>query len=198
MAEDYGANYFAALAGDLPGFPKQLSYVPGSVFWHSAPCVRAFGVSALNELRVAPIYIPRTMTFDMGGIYVQGAVATALLRACIYSDANNYPAALLYDSGQKDVSVVGGVTWALTQTLAPGIYWVGGVGQTAAPNLVLAASSFLTVPAATTAAFFPGNAWAGYVAGGQSGACPATFPAVAGAGLTNPPLFCLRNVAFTA
>lgn len=171
-----------------------VSFVPGQQLWHAPPCYRAFGAVTLNYLGVAPFFVPRTIQFDQGGFYVQSAVATALLRCCIYRDSNYYPGALLYDSGQKDASSVGGVTWALDQTLTPGLYWLGGVGQTAAPNLVLASSSYLSLPAGIQGVFFPGNAWSGWLTPSVTGACPATYPAGGSPGIA--PLFCLRNVVF--
>jgi hypothetical protein len=84
-----------------------------------------------GTLRLAPWVVPFPMTIDRLGAKITSAgEAGSKLRLGIYSDTGNtYPGALLLDAGQinGDSATVQELT--VSQVLAAGLYWIGGVVQ---------------------------------------------------------------------
>lgn len=82
---------------------------------------------AANRIDLAPYYTSVPLSIDLIGVAVSTAVAAALGKVVIYSsDANGWPDALLFESGNLDFSTTGYKSEALTFTFSSGVqYWVG-------------------------------------------------------------------------
>jgi hypothetical protein len=135
---------------------------------------------ALNNLRVAPLLVPFTVTLNSIAIEVTTAgAAGAVLRLGILSDdGTGYPGALLLDAGTVDATTTGVKSIAISQALTPGVYWIGVVPQGAISTVRAVASPMLGV-GAETASLASGNACSGYQQNSVSGALGAFTSTVA-------------------
>lgn len=106
--------------------------------YYLGSCIKNMGIPTTvgaqvlaNYLFAMPIYIPTTMTFDQIGFNVwTGAAGHA--RIGIYADDGNvHPGALIFDSGEIDVTVAGEKIVVINQTLAAGLYWLALVSEVA-------------------------------------------------------------------
>lgn len=84
-----------------------------------------------NVLRVAPWVITRPWPLARIGAEITAAgEAGSTFRPVIYADNGaGYPGTILFDGGPIPADVVGAGEKTTTQTLQPGIYWLGGVVQ---------------------------------------------------------------------
>lgn len=82
---------------------------------------------AANRIDLAPYYTSVTLAIGRIGVAVSTAVASALAKVVIYSsDADGWPDALLYESGNLDCGTTGMKEATLDFTFASGVqYWVG-------------------------------------------------------------------------
>jgi len=151
--------------------------------------------AAEGLLRVAPWVLRRPVAIDrIGAVVTTVGEANSKVRLGVYADTGNaYPGALLLDAGQinGDSATTQEITVALT--LAPGIYWIGGVSQACAttpPTVRIAAAAWvppLTLSIGTSVA--AGAATMGYQQTGVTGALPSTFSATVTATTTPPRVF---------
>lgn len=155
----------------------------GSGFYYSP--VAPGGLSAsqftLANLLAVPIWLPAGCTLSKIGIESSVAGVTNNARLGIYSDAGQYPGALLLDAGTVATNGVGANEIAIAQLIpASGLYWLayasqGGTGATVRTLL----NSFGAAPMVTTFAVSPAftNVGCYFVAGGAPGALPNPFGA---------------------
>lgn len=82
---------------------------------------------AANRIELAPYFTSVNLPIDRIGVACTTAVAGALCKVVIYSaDANGWPDALLYETGNLDCSTTGMKEEALSFTFLSGtMYWVG-------------------------------------------------------------------------
>lgn len=144
----------------------------------------------LNSFRAYRLRVSRSTTFDRVGLYISTGQSGATVRMGIYSDdGNNRPSSLIVDFGTVDASSSGNVTLTISQTLAAGTYWVGGVSQgTTAPtvNANTGAAEGITAATPSDAA----QTLCGYEMINVSGSLPALFTVNAAA--PNTPRVLLR------
>lgn len=114
---------------------------------------------------------------------------TAVVRLGIYNNANGGPSTVKLDAGTVSVTVLG-TSYAITisETLAPGWYWLAANSQTnATTNTFVSSSTHVTGVRPTNAAFnFPCTVWM------QDGVSGAFATASGFSETTNAPLPALR------
>lgn len=155
----------AAPAASVPiAWPVNTYKYPGIAYVNGNPTI--------NQLKLAPIIIPKRMTIDQFAIEVVSGVATSLFRIGFYADTGEgYPGARLFESSALDTSTTGSKTAAASLTVNPGTYWIGGVTQTAAAQVrTIAYSEHMIGVGSLDAVNYDC-----YLEGGVSGALPATF-----------------------
>lgn len=144
-----GVKWAAAAAATTEPFDYRLPAI-GDYFPSQFLGPQTSGAITLNRLYYLPIYIGKTITVDTGVARVSGGVATAVFRMGLYSsDTSGRPATLLADGGTT-AAASGGTTITRTFTAVactPGLYYIAGVGQTAAPDMSLV--DYCTNPPAT-------------------------------------------------
>jgi hypothetical protein len=156
--------------------------VAGQYYFTSSPHGSAVSATLTNgALRLVPWIVTRATAIDRIGseVTVVGDVGSKI-RLGLYADNGAcYPGALVLDAGQiaGDSATVQELTCALS--LAPGLYWVGGVVQAVTttqptvripsawtPPVLISAGTGIPAVAATTF---------GYQQGSITGALPGTF-----------------------
>ena len=194
-----GTELFGKAVKLEPGKPKTITPVP-SALQAGADTGRGlqyksgnyyllqsgFAVSGvamtLSQLRLAPWRVDSTVSIAKIGAEVQSAgSAGSLFRIGIYADDGyNYPGALVLDAGTIDgtSATVQDITLGSPTVLTPGMYWVGGAAQVAAPTMRVYTTQM-------TPSYFPqvvgtsapgvGAAVYGYTQASVTGALPATF-----------------------
>lgn len=139
------------------------------------------GTLTNNTLRLAPWYVPVACAIDrLGGDIATVGEAGSKVRLGIYGDNGTaYPGALVLDGGQiaGDSATVQELTVSLT--LSPGLYWIGGVVQSATttqPTVRINNNWYGPVMLALTTSAPAASATAtGYAQSSVSGALPANF-----------------------
>jgi hypothetical protein len=137
-----------------------------------------------DNLRVSPIYFRNSVTIDRIGLEVTVAgSAGALVRLGIYeSNESGYPAARILDAGTIDGTVVAAHEITISQSLPPGVYWLGAVIQgspATQPTIrVTTASSFSVGATSLTASL---QAPVGYATASVAGGLPADFASASNA-----------------
>lgn len=139
--------------------------------------------SALGNgtLRLAPWVVTRTIGIDrLGADVATVGEAGSKFRIGIYADNGNlYPGTLVVDAGQiaGDSATVQELTVAVT--LSPGVYWIGGVSQSAPTTQpTMRVTSTWQPPVLVSAGTSTPSAAAtqvGYSQTGVTGALPSTF-----------------------
>jgi hypothetical protein len=161
----------------------------GQYIFTSSPATSSTNAALGNgTLRLAPWVVTRAMAIDrIGAEITTVGEAGSKLRLGIYTDNGScFPGALLLDAGQiaGDSATVQDLTVSLT--LPTGLYWIGGVVQSAATTQpTVRVVSNWTPPVPISGGTSAPAATAAYVANTQtsvSGALPATFTATAVAG----------------
>jgi hypothetical protein len=104
---------------------------------------------ALNTLWALPLIVDRTTKFDTISFHITSVSTAGSSRAGIYADnGNNYPGALIFDTGAisttgtgvKDTTITAGL-----QTFQPGLYWLAYEQDTATGQMVILNSVGLTL-----------------------------------------------------
>jgi hypothetical protein len=145
-----------------------------------SPCgvittVRSSKSATLNTMFLTPVYLLVGATLTGLAFEVTANIATAVTRLGIYgSDAAMLPTGSpIADYGTVASDTTGTKTAVVSTPLAPGLYWIAVVGQTAAPTLRHAAGQSPWVASAA----FPAGSGVGwnnaYAQTGVSGALPA-------------------------
>lgn len=132
-----------------------------------------------GTLRVMPFYLPHTVTLTGIGAEVTAAGdAGSKYRLGVYADTGSFaPGSLILDAGQIAGDSVGAQTLTISQTLSPGIYWVGGVVQsvtTTQPTIRTVTPGPFPLPWSSAPGTGAGANAYGYTTA-ISGALPATF-----------------------
>jgi hypothetical protein len=95
---------------------------------YSAYTQSTTGAVSGGSLILSPMFVDEAFTIDRIALEVIAAgAAGATLRACIYSNVNNYPGALLKDFGTVAADSTGVKELAAAYTFAPGTYWFGAL-----------------------------------------------------------------------
>jgi hypothetical protein len=99
------------------------------------------------------------------------AVASSTIRLGIYGDSNGSPGSLLVEAGAIDSSTTGFKELTISQTLAPGRYWIAAVAQGGTPtvDIITGMSPYVGKPSGAS-----GHTTAYHITG-VSGALPASF-----------------------
>lgn len=139
-----------------------------------------------NVERVSPFIVPNTLVVShLGAEVTVAGEAGSKYRLAIHADAGGYPGALIAEpTTQLDGTSVSvqEVAFASNVTLTPGIYWVGGVPQSApttAPTMRCLGSTAPPVGFVFNANLTANQAAFGYTQSGVTGV-PPTFPAYSG------------------
>lgn len=108
--------------------PNAGGIVPGNYYdacFHGSASGTLAG--AANRITLAPYYSSDHLEIDQIGVLVSTAVASSLGKIVIYENGlNNWPDALLFESGNLDFSTTGFKSQALTFTFDAGRqYWLG-------------------------------------------------------------------------
>lgn len=184
---------------------KVPQYNAGTDTWDLGPApLPAFGVAAgyyytvggsgdatvaltLNRLLFAPFRVGRTSSFDRIAVEVTVAgSAGALIRLGVYNSAAGLPSTVAFDAGTVASDSTGTKEITISQTLAPGAYWLAAVAQTAVCTIRTRIGTDTVIPLTAPAAQ---NAVAVYI-DSVSGALP-TFSGTATA-FTHAPKVYLR------
>lgn len=132
-----------------------------------------------GTLRVAPIYLARTVSLTKIGLQVTViGDAGSTIRLGIYGDTGEfYPGALVLDAGTiaGDSATVQEIT--IAQTLPKGVYWIGGAvqGVTVTQPTVRIVSGALSSAIDSTASGVTNAGNTAQSMTGVTGALPATF-----------------------
>lgn len=172
----------------------------GWFFFHASPGSAGTAAHANGVLRLSPYMVFKTTTLDRIGVEVATAGDVgSLVRIGIYADSgNSVPGARVVDAGTVLGDSVTTQVLTISVTLAPGLYWMGAVGQnvtTTGPTLRIVGSTWmppaLMSPGTTS---LPGsNATInGYVQNSVTGALPSAF--TQGSTTTSSPRMILRAV----
>lgn len=135
----------------------------------------------VNRLVLTPFRVPVRRAFDRIGINVTTAATAAsggVLRMGLYASSGGIPGSLIVDAGTISSETAGGREVVISQTLDPGVYWIGVCAQVAACTVTahfsLSTGStvrpFGTSPPTSTGLL-------GYFVNLISGALPGTGPA---------------------
>ncbi|CAB4195051.1 hypothetical protein UFOVP1279_18 [uncultured Caudovirales phage] len=142
-----------------------------------------------NRLYYVPFLVTVSTTFDRIAINHTATAASAgsVARLGIYNSASGVPSTRVLDAGTVDLTTAAALKpITISQTLAPGIYWLAAVAQfTGSPTFATAPPS-IAVPSDTSTA--TGTKFEAGVTG--------TLPATATPGATNttqPPVLYLRK-----
>lgn len=168
----------------------------GQYFWAMSGANTSTATLGNGNLRLHPWYVPRSLSITRIGADV-GTVGEAgsKFRLGIYADnGNGYPGALVVDAGQinGDSATVQELT--ISQTLAPGLYWIGGATQSAtttAPAMRLVgtiAPPMWHMPVGTSMPT-SGSGLAGFIQASVTGALPSNFTTTVTASGSNPKIF---------
>lgn len=177
LLDDSDAAAARATLGAALALPNA---VAGQYIYTCSPGVTASTQLANQTLRLYPWVVEKTMTIDRIGFEIATAgQAASKYRVGIYSDDGNcYPGALLLDAGQGAADVATTVPLTVSATvLQPGLYWIGGVPQSAATT-----APFLRCASNWTPPVNPGqgtsppvSAFFGFSEASVTGALPSTF-----------------------
>lgn len=179
----------------VPPVPAPTALYPGLRRFKSAryyaPDPHTVGAATITAgwAFVTPIFVPALQQFVSMAAEVTTPAAGATLRLGIYgSDAFDQPSGLLLDAGAIDASTAGVKELAISQTLAPGWYWLATLvlGANIAVRSLSGPSHPLVVNTLPTLV----NLNNAYLATGQA-ALPATW--VANAAAVGPPKVLLKT-----
>lgn len=166
-----GLSYIRA----LDNFPKG-----GANCWYATPYnSRSTAALTLNELRLTPLIISETTTFDRIAAEVTTAgAAGSVVRLGVYADdGTGFPGALVLDAGTINGTSVGAQALTISLTLDPGLYWIGAVAQTATATMRTFNPGGLPygLPSFVGASYAPNSFVVAYVQTGVTGALPSNF-----------------------
>lgn len=140
----------------------------------------AAAAATLNQLQLLPIWVDASWTIDRAGVWVTVAGGTgAVMRFGLYAyGTDGYPGALLFDWGTAAATTAGAMAEVtVSQTIAPGIYWLAVAHQNGASNPTInkvSAMSFgVPVPTGNLNVTGAGP----LISSGQSGVLPDPAPA---------------------
>lgn len=128
--------------------------------------------------KVAPLIVPKRMTFDRIATELVTIGANSVLRLVVYADNGDArPGALVLDAGTVDGTATPAVkTITIDQTLDPGLYWIGGIGQGGTSGALwrtISAGGHVPQTNPWSGAGFVSSGWVN--AGSVTGAAAATF-----------------------
>lgn len=92
----------------------------------------------LNQLVVAPIWVPAPMSIDGLTIYCSVAEAGSSIRLGLWANAGagvDAPGALVVDGGTVDTTTIGLKVATVSESLQSGLYWFGAVAQGSASTV---------------------------------------------------------------
>lgn len=143
-----------------------------------------------GHLYAVPFYVGTSHRFTAIGAFITtGGSAGATAELGIYADnGEGYPGALVLDAGSVAVVSTGAAAEisGLTQTLAPGLYWLV-YGATGSPVTQATPSRYSSPPVVIVGGSGPTAVSIGYDAtGALTGALPAAYPAGANVTATAP------------
>lgn len=148
-----------------------------SGFYYGPQTGRTVNGNGADNLTAVPFWVGESWTFDRIACAVTTAAAGSTVRLGIYADnGQGLPGALVLDAGTVSGEAVAAVEATISQSLAPGWYWLAAVNQGGNPAL-RGCSSFATMPvgSATAAESTQSQPVTGHLMGGVTGALPATF-----------------------
>jgi len=117
------------------GYAGFLPWTTGALY--KSASITSTSAATLNNLMVAPIYVPNTVTAISLTVNISSVTTSGTLRLGIYnSGSNGQPSTLLLDAGTANITTAGNVAITISQSLTPGWYWVGGVVLTGNYNMV--------------------------------------------------------------
>ena len=167
------------------GWPL-VPYVAGNYYPNYAI---TFGTATptTGKMYAYPIVVTQEHTFTTIGLWCTAGGTSSVTRLGIYSDNGGTPVggALLLDAGTATASTGAALTKAISQSLAPGVYWLVAVVNTTSGAPTFNADTSARQGAGAifgqTAIAAAAAQNTGYVAtgAGTTGALPATFPAAA-------------------
>lgn len=137
-------------------YPRSTGYSPAGMIGTT----RSSKAATANTMFLTPVYILVGATLTSIAFEVSGNVANAVARLGIYgSSATMLPTgAAIADYGTTTADTTTTKTVAVSTLLAPGLYWVAIVGQTASPTLRFSAGQSPWVANAT----FPAGSGVGW------------------------------------
>lgn len=92
----------------------------------------AGGSTSLGDLKLLPMWVYRTMSFDRVGVdhFATAGTAGTTFRIGMWRDDGAGPATLVLDAGTVAMdTATGRKEITISLTIPPGLYWVGGAGQ---------------------------------------------------------------------
>lgn len=126
-ATDYDAEWIDASAGG--GFPEP-GVTAGDYIPTPIAVIGGYVTPAIANMRMMPVRVRKTQTFDRIGFVAQTSDATTVARVGIYADnGSSRPGALVLDAGTVSLASNGAKTVTINQTLDAGLYWVALVSQ---------------------------------------------------------------------
>ena len=128
-----------------PGFKTGRYYSGPSTGLINTAATGGFGISSTNTVAI-PFYVPATTTFDRMSVHVTGAVGASTIQLGIYNNANGIPTTRVLDAGTVSGASTGIKEATISQSLAPGWYWLALRASSA--SLALISNSGGTVGAA--------------------------------------------------
>lgn len=131
-----------------------------------------------GDLRVAPFLVGVTTTFDRIAVDLVTGAASSTVRMGIYSDnGSGYPAALVLDAGTVGTTGAAAILpITISQSLAPGLYWLGSVSLGGTPTLRMTnGGPMAIVPVAGNATDFSQINSCGFSHTGVTTTLPTTF-----------------------
>ena len=175
----------------IGGAMRPMSTPMRTGLWYSSQGGATTSAPAASFLYAAPIYIGNAVTLTSIGINVTvaGGAAT-VIRLGIYSDIadsrGGYPGSLLIDAGTVAGDAIAFASVAISQAVAPGLYWLayvaqGGVAPNPTVSVLNGPNPYVGVSGTTTV-----GARSGYRQAAVSGALPGTFTASVDAQGTTP------------
>lgn len=152
------------------------------------------GQGSTTTTVLMPFYVHESTTFDRIACYVSTLASGSTARLAIYdSDANGVPANLVLDAGTVATTSTGLKAITISQTLAPGLYWLGGAVSTTGTLVVASFDRASTMfPFAPSTSPVPGNQTF-RISASTSGGFPSTASATYGDSTPYPMIIWMRK-----
>lgn len=150
-------------------------YKTGAYYFPQAG--RTTNANGASTMTAVPFWVGKTQAFDRIGCAVTTLDAAASIRLGIYADTGEgLPGALVVDAGTVSGAAVAAVEATISQTLAPGWYWLAAVNQGGNPTTrCISIVAPLAIGASTVAEATQSQPVTGVNMTGVTGALPGTF-----------------------
>jgi len=114
-----------------PGLTSWTAFQSG-YYYYAQGGTQTNATPTLNTMTLVPFALSVSTTFTKIGIYVNtGGAAGAVVRLGIYNSSNGLPGTRLLDAGTVATTTSSALALiTISQTLAPGLYWLAAVPQT--------------------------------------------------------------------